>query len=238
MPRNKSDPTPPQLLLLPGFLCDAELWREQIAALTGRVHCQVGDFSTGQSIADLAARVLATADPSFALAGFSFGGYVAQEILRQAPERVTRLALLDSSQRADTPEQLARRAQTARAVSRAKLFTGMTRHNLPTFIHPDRLGDQALVARLQAMNQRLGKQVFLRQNAMARQDGSAVLRRVTCPTLVLCGDGDRLTQPGAVRQMAALIPQARFQLIANSGHMTPMEQPAAVAAALRDWLDW
>lgn len=230
-----TDPRPP-LLLLPGFLCDEDLWRDQLAGLADVADCRVADLGHGDSIAELARQVLATAPPRFALAGFSFGGYVAQEIARQAAQRIERLALLDTSFRADTPARVAQRRSANRSVSLPGEFRGMTESLLPSFVAADRLRDTVLAQRINAMTLRQGRDVFVRQNAMLREDGSAVLRGLTCPVLVLCGRHDVLTPPALHAEMAALMPQAQRVVVEDSGHMSPMEQPAAVTAAMRAWL--
>lgn len=222
--------------LLPGFLCDDELWRDQLTGLADIADCQVADLGHADSIPALARQVLAAAPPRFALAAFSFGGYIAQEIIRQAPQRIERLALLDTSFRADTSARIAQRLAANRSVSMPGEFRGMTEQLLPSFIAADRLHDAVLVQRINAMTLRQGRDVFVRQNAMRREDGTAVLRSLTCPVLILCGRHDVLTPPELHAEMAALVPQARLVLVEDSGHMTPMEQPEAVTRALRAWL--
>ncbi|MBQ4854809.1 alpha/beta fold hydrolase [Rhodanobacter sp. B2A1Ga4] len=230
-----TDPRPP-LLLLPGFLCDEELWRDQLTGLADVAECRVADLGHGDSIAGLARQLLATAPPRFALAGFSFGGYVAQEIARQAPQRIERLALLDTSFHADTPERIAQRRAANKSVSLPGEFRGMTEQLLPSFVAPARLHDAALAQRINAMTLRQGRDVFIRQNVMRREDGEAVLRSLTCPVMVLCGRLDVLTPLALHEAMVALMPQAQLVVVEDSGHMSPMEQPAAVTQAMRTWL--
>ena len=227
--------TKPQLLLLPGLLNDADLWRDQIAGLSDIADCVVPDLTQLDTLSALARSVLAAAAPSFALAAFSFGGYVAQEILRQAPERVERLALLDTAIRIDTPQRAMQRRALNKAAAADGHFLGMTERMLHTYIDPSRFEDQALVSRIQAMTERLGRQVFLRQNSVEREDGEAVLRSYSGPKLILCGEHDALT-PLATHQEMAAIAGAPLVVIPGSGHMTPMEKPQAVTAALRDWM--
>jgi pimeloyl-ACP methyl ester carboxylesterase len=226
----------PELVLLLGLLCDDDLWRDQEAALRSVVPCRVADFTHGETLAELAHGVLEAAAPQFALAAFSLGGYVAQEILRQAPARVERLALLDTSFRADTPERQAERRALVAAARQPGRFAGITNHLLASFIHPDRLRDPALVGRIKAMTQRMGREVFIRQNMMQRVDGEAVLRALDCPALVLCGKQDILTPVRDHEEMAAMIPRASLVTVEACGHMAPMEQPAAVTDALHAWL--
>ena len=227
--------TKPQLLLLPGLLNDAELWRDQIAGLSDIADCVVPDLTQLDTLSALARSVLAQAAPAFALAGFSFGGFVAQEIVRQAPQRVERLALLDTAIRVDTPQRAMQRRMLNKAAAADGHFLGMTDRMLHTYIDPSRFEDHELVGRIQAMTERLGREVFLRQNCVEREDGEAVLRGYAGPTLIVCGEHDALTPLATLQEMAA-IAGAPLVVIEGSGHMTPMEKPQAVTAALRDWL--
>lgn len=225
------------LLLLPGLLCDARLWAPQIAGLADIAAPVVADLTRDDSFPAMARRTLAEAPDRFALAGLSMGGYVAQEIMRQAPERVTQLALLDTAARADTPEQSQRRRDLI-ALSARGQFHGVTPRLLPTLIHPDRLNDTALVNTITAMANTVGREGFLRQETaiLARGEGRADLARITVPTLVLCGREDLLTPLERHEEMAALIPNARLVVIEHCGHMTTLERPEAVNAAMRTWL--
>jgi pimeloyl-ACP methyl ester carboxylesterase len=180
--------------------------------------------------------VLAEAAPSFALAGFSLGGYVAQEIARRAPDRIERLALIDTSVRPDSPERTAARRSLIAAARLPGQFKGITDRMLPTYVHPSRLSDRNLIGRLRAMNERLGRDVFIRQNALNRPDGEIVLRSLTCPVLVICGEQDAITPLSDHQEMAGTLPHARLVVVKESGHMTPMERPRAVTEALRQWL--
>src|SRR5579883_3053484 len=184
------------LVLLPGLLCDAALWRSQVEGLGALAQPIVIDLTRDDSLVGMARRALAAAPPSFALAGLSMGGYVALEIMRQAPERVTRLALLDTSARADTPEQSARRRGLIELAEKGE-FKGVTPRLLPLFIHPDRLNDEALTGAVTSMAERVGKDAFLRQQKaiIGRVDSRPLLATIRCPTLVLCGREDILTPP-------------------------------------------
>ncbi|WP_407530840.1 alpha/beta fold hydrolase [Methylobacterium oryzisoli] len=224
------------LVLLPGLLNDADLWRDQIAALEDIAQSQVGDITRGDDLGAIAEQVLSEAPPRFALAGFSLGGYVAQEILRRAPERVTRLALLDTSFRSDDPARTASRRALDRAARAPGRFHGFGDRLLATYLDPAHLRDDAIVSLIRGMTERLGPEVFVRQNAIERKDGSDVLAALTGPVLVLCGEADAITPVAEHRAMAALIPDAKLVIVPRAGHMTPIEQPQAVAQALRDWL--
>lgn len=230
-----TDPRP-QLLLLPGLLNDAELWRDQISGLTDAARCQVPDLTRGETLRALAEQVLDQAEPTFALAGFSMGGYVAQEIARIAPERIERLALVDTSIRVDTPERAAQRRAVDVAARRPGAFLGIADRLMASYVDASRLDDKDLTGRIQAMTQRLGREVFLRQNGLPREDGEAALRALRRPIMIICGEHDAITPLAGQYEMARAIGCTHLLVIPNAGHMTPMEAPQAVNAGLRRWL--
>lgn len=231
MPRAMQD-----LLLLPGLLCDEALWEAQIAGLGDLARCHVADTVSDDSLAAMAARALAVAPPRFALAGLSMGGYLAFELLRQAPARVTRLALLDTSARADTPEQ-ARRRRGLIGLARGGAFRGVTPRLLPQLVHPSHL-EGPIGAAVMAMAERVGRDAFLRQQAaiLGRPDSRPDLPGIAMPALVAVGEADLLTPPELAAEIAGGIPGARLEVIPGCGHLPPLEAPAAVTALLRDWL--
>jgi len=224
-------------VLLPGLLCDAALWRGQIAGLADAADSWVADLTRDDSLAAMARRVLQAAPPKFALAGLSMGGYCAFEVMRQAPERVVRLALLDTGARADTPEQISRRRGLIELAEKGE-FKGVTPRLLPLFVHRDRLNDKALTSAVTSMAERVGKDAFLRQQKaiIGRVDSRPSLANIRCPTLVLCGREDVLTPPALAQEIADGIPGARLDLIDHCGHLSTMERPEAVTAELRQWL--
>jgi pimeloyl-ACP methyl ester carboxylesterase len=229
----------PSLVMLPGLLCDHALWEPQIAALSDACVPWVADLSRDDSFPSMAARVLAEASAQrFALAGLSMGGYVAMEIMRQAPERVTKLALLDTRSTLDTPEETARRHELMRLAQTERGFTPITTRMLPLLIHPARATDEPLIRVIREMAERIGVEVYLRhQNAiMSRPDFRPDLRRVECPTLVLCGRQDVLTPLERHEEIARLIPTARLVVIEQCGHLSTLERPYEVNVALRNWL--
>lgn len=230
------DPDLP-LLLLPGLLNDRRVFAPQIAALEPAVEIVVADLTGADTIGALAAGVLAASPPRFALAGFSMGGYVAFEILRQAPERVARLALLDTQARPDAPEQTARREALIGLAAIGK-FKGVTPSLLPQLVHPSRLGDRAVVDPILAMAASVGRDGFVRQQRaiMGRADSRPLLPAIRMPVLVLCGREDRPTPLEASVEMAEAIPGATLAVVDECGHMAPLERPAAVTAALAGWL--
>ncbi len=228
------------LALLPGLLTDRALWAHQIAALADHAECWVADFTTQGSVAGMARSVLAMLPARFALAGLSMGGYVAMEIMRQAPERVGLLALLDTQARLDSPARVEAR-KTLIKQARAGAFKGVTRRALEMYLHPDRVEDAALADAVLAMTARVGREAFLSQQAaiMDRPDSLPGLPAIACPTLVLCGRQDGPTPVECHEEIAAAIPDAKLTVIEDCGHLSPMERPEEVTAALRQWLgDW
>jgi pimeloyl-ACP methyl ester carboxylesterase len=228
----------PGLVLVPGLLCDALLWEAQIRALEGHAECWVADHTRSDTMAGLAADALRDAPfERFALAGLSMGGYVALEILRQAAHRVDRLALLDTSARADTPEQ-ANKREGLIALAKRGPFLGVIQALLPFLLSPARLSDGKLVATVKEMAKNTGCETFIRQERaiMSRADSLPLLPSIACPTLVLCGRQDSLTPPDRHEEMVSAIPGASLHILEDCGHLSTLEKPAAVSAALKRWL--
>jgi len=226
-----------EVVFVPGLLCDAALWAHQIEHLEDLAVCHVGDTRQDDTIAGMAETILAAAPETFALAGLSMGGYIAMEIMRQAPERVSKLALLDTAAMADSDE---RRQLRMELIELAEIgeFKGVAPRLLPQFIHPDRLIDGTLTDAIMAMTQRVGRDAFIRQQhaIMGRIDSRPSLSEIRVPTLVLCGRQDALTPVERHEEIAALVPNARLSIVEDSGHMSTMERPQAVTVMLRDWL--
>ena len=185
----------------------------------------------------IATRVLAAAPRRFALAGLSMGGYLALTIVRHAPERVQRLALLDTSARPETPEQTARRKPQI-ALTEAGRFAEVPPLQFPVFVHRNRQNDEALRERVRRMAEETGAQAFLRQQQaiMRRPDARPLLPAIKCPTLVLVGDGDELTPPALSQEIAAGVAGSRLVVIADCRHLSTMERPDAVNRALVEWM--
>lgn len=229
------------LLLLPGLLCDEALWAHQIEHLKDMAEITVADFAAGDpaqdSVGAMAERALAAAPEGFALASLSMGGYVAFEIMRRAPERVTRLALLDTSAAPDTEEQ-SRRRRGLMALAKTGRFRGVTEKVLPMFLPADRLDDTALTGAIMDMAERVGREAFLAQQQaiLDRPDSRPGLGEISCPALVICGRLDELTPMALAEEIASGIPGAALVAVENCGHMATMERPEAVTALLRYWL--
>jgi pimeloyl-ACP methyl ester carboxylesterase len=225
------------LVLLPGLLCDAALWAPQVEEFGKNYDIRIADFTRADTIAGMAEAALSVAPERFNLAGLSMGGYVAQEVLRLAPERVQRLALLDTSARPDTEEQRSRRRGLIELAQKGH-FKGVTPKLLPLLIHSSRLDDEALTATVTGMAERVGPDAFLRQQKaiMGRPDFRPDLPQIACPTLVLCGRDDALTPLDRHEEIAAAIPGAQLVVIDGCGHLSTLEKPAELNAALRTWL--
>jgi pimeloyl-ACP methyl ester carboxylesterase len=223
------------LILIPGLGSDYGLWEAQIRDLADIADIQVGDTLQDDSLPAIARRILDAAPDRFALAGLSMGGYLSQEIMRQAPERVTRLALLDTSARPDTPEQTAGRRAAVEATKQYD-YTMLARMSLPGLIAaeaPDHVRDAVV-----AMSVRVGPEVYTRQQeaTAVRPDSRPLLPTITVPTLIVVGALDTLTPPHLAEEMRDLIPGARLEVIPGAGHLPPIEKPDDVTAVLRKWL--
>jgi pimeloyl-ACP methyl ester carboxylesterase len=225
------------LLLIPGLLCTAELYAPQMAALSAVARVHVANHTTADSMPAIAATILAAAPAKFALCGLSMGGYLALEIMRQAPDRVTQLALLDTNAKADTPERIQiRRAQVATAEKEG--FGPGLKTLVPLLIHPRRLSDAALVGTIERMTLQTGVTHFARQQSAisGRPDGRPGLPAIKVPTLVLVGREDILTPVADAEEIARGIAGSKLVIVEDCGHLSTLEQPVAVTAALRTWL--
>ncbi|WP_299908571.1 alpha/beta fold hydrolase [uncultured Paracoccus sp.] len=226
------------LILLPGMMCDGRLFGPQIAALGQIREVRVAPISGHTSTAALAAEVLAHAPPRFALAGLSMGGIVAMEVLAQAPDRIERLALLDTNPRAELPEVQARRVPQIAAVEVGGLRQVMAEQMIPNYL-ADAAGHPEIIDLCMAMALDLGPQVFARQSLALRDrpDRQEVLAGVRMPTLILCGRADRLCPVERHELMHGLVPGSTLEIIESAGHLPTLEQPEHTTAALVRWLE-
>jgi pimeloyl-ACP methyl ester carboxylesterase len=225
------------LVLVPGLLCDRRLWQHQVENLGDLAEPVVADVTGSDTIDGLAHAILRAAPDRFFLAGLSLGGYVALGILRAASERVMRLALLDTSARADTPEQTAARLELMELAQGGR-FEEVPQRLLPSFVHPRRLDEPALTSTVVGMARAIGPEAFVRQERaiMKRPNSRQYLAAISCPTLVLCGREDALTPLYLSEELADGIPDARLRVIERCGHLSTIERPEEVTAALREWL--
>jgi pimeloyl-ACP methyl ester carboxylesterase len=219
------------LVLLPGFMCDADLWADMAGDLAklGTIH--YGNVYQDDSLDGMARRVLAESPEKFVLVGFSMGGFVARVLTLMAPQRVTGVAFVASSARGYSAEETERRERGFQPGDRPPRANGVA-----AGLHPDRERDPVLLERLRGMQRRLGPEVRARQAALVRRDGYADLERIACPALVVACRQDRLRSFAETERMAKHLPHARFEVIEECGHMAPLERPHELAALLADWV--
>jgi pimeloyl-ACP methyl ester carboxylesterase len=231
------------LLLVPGLMCDQTVWEPVVPALEARVRCTVVALADVDDLAQMARALLTNAPARFALAGHSMGARVALEVLRQAPQRVSRIALLDTGYLARASgtagEEEARKRQALLDVARAQGVRAMAIAWVQGMVHPQRLADDALIGRIVAMFERKSADTFARQirALLGRPDASAVLAAIDVPALVLCGRQDSWAPVLQHEQIHQRIAQATLAVVEDAGHMAPMERPDAVSAHLLRWLE-
>lgn len=225
------------LLFVPGLLCSARLFDAQLKALAADSETHVADHTTVDTMTGVAAAILADAPDEFTLIGLSMGGYIAFEILRQAPGRVRRLVLLDTQARADTEEIIANRRDLLEPAGRDGAVA-VQRALLPRLIRPDRIGEEPLTSEILKMAEEVGDTGFRNQThaIISRPDSRGMLGAITCPTLVIVGDQDILTPPDRAREIADGIGGAELRVVPDCGHLSTMEAPDAVNRILSDWL--
>ncbi|WP_170396954.1 alpha/beta fold hydrolase [Ruegeria arenilitoris] len=226
------------LVLLPGMMCDARLFQPQIAALSGSRPLMTFPLVTQDSVQEMAAEILSNAPSVFALAGLSMGGIVAMEVVREAPDRVERLALMDTNPLAEKPEVKARRGPQMKAVQAGQLRQVMRDEMKPNYL-ADGPHQGAILDLCMAMAVDLGPDVFLRQSRalMDRPDQTETLAVYTGPSLVMCGREDGLCPVERHQLMHDLLPNSTLQIIEEAGHLPTLEQPNDTTAALIRWLE-
>ena len=230
------------IVFLPGLLCDRTVWEPQIDALSARYDCIVANYGAADSLTMMARSALEPAPARFSLIGHSMGGRVALEVMRTAPRRVRRLALLDTGYQArsegEAGEAESRKRYRLLDIALSQGMRVMGREWLQGMIHPDRLQDREIVESILAMIERKTPGIFAAQirALLDRPTAEAVLRAIHCPTLVLCGRQDGWSPLSRHEEMARLIPGAQLAVIEDSGHMVTLERPQEVTALLEHWL--
>lgn len=224
-----------ELVLLPGFMCDVDLWSDMMPALAALGRPHFGNVYEDDSLDGMARRVLAESPPRFVLIGFSMGGFVARIATLMAPERVAGVAFICSSARGQSPAEDAHKQARIAALNTPGARGGSAR-SFSQALHPERERDPVLLERLRGMTRRLGKDVMIRQLAPARADGYADLARITCPSLVIAARQDRLRRFEETERMARHLPNGRFAVVEDCGHMAPLERPRELSALLTDWI--
>jgi pimeloyl-ACP methyl ester carboxylesterase len=223
------------IILVPGLAGSLRSYADILPGLWRHGPLTVARPTEDDTMAAIAARILADAPSRFVLVGHSMGGYVALEIMRQAAERVARLALLNTSARTDTPEVTEARRRRV-ALTRAGRYAEQQTAAFPNSVHPSRSGDAGLMEISRLAGEDVGPDAFVRQQTaiMGRSDSRPLLCAIRIPTLVLTSDTDLLVSNAFSREMADLIPGARLVIVPDCGHSSPSEKPQAVVAALDD----
>ncbi len=225
-----------ELVLIPGLVCDEKIWFNQVDHLGDIANCTIPKVAGSDTISGLANEVLTSAPEYFAVAGFSMGGYVALQMLRQAPNRITRLALLDTSSRADAPEKKDARLKTIGACEHGK-FSEIIADMLNVLLHPSRQKSD-LARFVLKMADRVGPEAFIRRHKaiMSRRDSKDILQGCSVPVRVICGRQDAMSSVEEHADIAEFAPMGRLSIIEECGHMSPIESPYATSALMRDWL--
>ena len=225
------------LVLLPGLLNTRRVFEQQIEALSDVADCVVPELWHHETIGAMADATLAAAPPTFALVGFSMGGYVAFEILRRAVERVERLALIDTQATPDSAESTKRRRALLEQTKIGR-FHGVQRTLLPQLLHRRHINDAAITQPIFDMAQEIGADGFVREQRaiIDRADSRHMLVDIDIPTVVIVGRQDQVTPLPRSEEMAADIADSRLVVLEECGHMSPLEKPADITAALRRWL--
>lgn len=228
------------LILIPGLLNNGQLWHQQVQGLTGIARVHIGNTLAGDdSINAMAKRILNNAPATFALGGMSMGGYVALEILKLAPERVTKLALVNTHAHPDDDDKKAYRRRTIKASQQGE-FLGVSDQFVHHLLAPDAVANPNIVGLIQQMGHDIGRETFaLQQTAiMNREDKLPLLPQITVPTLLIAGDQDQIIPRDHQEDMLRLLSNCpvRFEVIANCGHLAPLEHPKTVTKLFAEWL--
>ena len=227
------------ILLVPGLLNTPALFSGQVNELSSYYNFTIADHTRFETISQIAEDILENqnAPDQFVLGGLSMGGYICMEILRQAPERVKGLILMNTSARSDSPEQKKRRLSFMK-VSETGRFKGVTHHLLPNLVHSSFVEDPLVSNVIFDMAQEVGREAFIRQQKaiINRIDSRNSLKRVDIPACVIVGDDDKLTPPDRAREMAEILPSAELHILRNCGHLSALEHPGEVSEILANFM--
>jgi pimeloyl-ACP methyl ester carboxylesterase len=232
----------PHLVLVPGLMCDEQVWAHQARDLASLATIEVIDHGVLDGLDTMAKAILERAPYRFALAGHSMGGRVAFEVLREAPERVAGVALMDTNYLPRSPEEGGNEEAANRyallELAKTEGVRSMAAKWVQGMVHPDRLSDAPLIEAIIVMMARKTPEIFEAQirALLNRRDSTPILSQIRCPALVLCGRQDSWSVLARHEEMAALIPESRLVVVEDCGHMSTMERPEAVTAAMRDWI--
>ena len=223
------------IVLIPGFMCDASLWQMLLADLQALGQVHFADLNHGDSIDAMALRIIADLPDVCVLIGFSLGGYVARRIAFLAPEKISKLILLNTSARATTVEEIERNLQQIKMLQ-VFPYKGQTMTALKRALHPDHSDHVALLTQLQKMSLSLGREVFLRQLSIIREDGYADFQQILCPTLVVASRLDQMRHLSESENIVAALPNPTYCILEQCGHMSPLEKPHELAAILQSFI--
>ena len=229
---------PATVLLLPGNMCDARLWQALPLGVFGKAQVVHADLARDDTIRAMAARALDSTPGTLLPVGFSMGAIVAVEMAKLAPGRIAGLTLSGYNATADLPERAARRPLQQAEAMAGGLERLLVEELKPNYLAACHHGDAAMLALLRDMGLSLGKDVFVRQSEALRNraDRRELLTKLAIPVLFACGQEDKLCPPDWHRQWAAMVPGSQLAIVAGSGHMLPLEQPAALTQAITQWL--
>lgn len=225
------------IVLVPGLNCSARIFAEQLPALWQHGPVMIADHRHGDSVASIARSILASAPPKFALLGYSMGGYIVFEMLRQARERVTRLAFISTGARPDSEQHIKFRTERIAQI-RAGNFGEMNESQFPLLVHPSRHNDERIRRTYLTMTEESGPDTLIRHltACINRPDSRPELAAIHCPTLVLVGDSDKVTPPMFAEEIKTGVPHSRFVLVPECGHLSPLEKSDVVTESLVEWL--
>ncbi len=225
------------LLFIPGLAANHIMWRRQIEILSDIADCRVAPLPALDDLGAIAEHILDRAPEWFAMAGWSMGGYLCFELLRRAPERVLRLALLSTAPDPEMPKSSERRLASIRDSER-RGFLAMARDTVPRFVHPDRRDSEKVIETMVTQALQVGEHAYCQhQRAMMKpRDYRDLLPDIVCPTTMVVGRQDTLTRVSTHARMARAIPNATLAVIEDAGHVVTLERPGETGAALRHWL--
>jgi pimeloyl-ACP methyl ester carboxylesterase len=230
------------LVLVPGLMCDHTVWEPLLPFMDTSQTCQMIDHQNANSLSRMAEQLLEVSPPKFVMAGHSMGGRVALEVLRMAPDRVAGVALMDTGYLAKLGGEAGELEVSKRLVlleiAQSKGIRAMAQEWVKGMVHPNRLADKALIETILKMFETKNSDIFARQllALIFRKDATDVLKSISVPTLILCGRQDAWSPPSQHEEMLQYVPHAAMSVIEDSGHMSTMEKPQAVAEAMNQWL--
>lgn len=225
------------IVFIPGLMCTGRIYRHQAETLGQKHPVLLANHWSHDAMVGIAKSILDAAPERFALAGTSMGGYAALEIMRQAPQRVSKLILMSTSAKPDTPERSADRRKQVEA-ARKHGMRGGTKALYPKLVHPARHEDTPLLTAFIEMAEQLGVEAFARQieAIIGRADARSALADITAPTLVIAGKDDTLITPDNSEEIAGGIRGARLELVEHCGHMGMIEKPETYTRLISDFL--